>query len=300
MARKLMSNIYDCTFKTIVLDSKLKKFICTIIHEITHIPMRELLNGVFINSTITINHISDKRRVSDIILKTAKHIINIEANKDYYPGLFIKNNSYYQSILSNLYETSEDYLKVLTAIQINIDNFSLSNVYPCKKISKYVLKEETDNTEFIENDVIKYYVDLVTLEKISRENQFNNLSILDKYLLIFKLRKLSEIKKLVGDDKTMKKVVEKIENMNKDKKLIGVYDKEKQDRMILNTRLTGARMEGYAKGEKSGYVKGEKSGYEMGLLESAKNLLKNNIDIDIISKVTGLSKKKIKSLDIRS
>ncbi|MBQ9181041.1 MAG: hypothetical protein IJ134_00135, partial [Bacilli bacterium] len=86
MARKLMSNIYDCTFKTIVLDSKLKKFICTIIHEITHIPMRELLNGVFINSTITINHISDKRRVSDIILKTAKHIINIEANKDYYPG----------------------------------------------------------------------------------------------------------------------------------------------------------------------------------------------------------------------
>ena len=294
MAKKLMSNIYDCTFKTIVLDSKLKKFICTIIHEITHIPMHELLNGVFINSTITINHISDKRRVSDIILKTAKHIINIEANKDYYPGLFIKNNSYYQSILSNLYETSEDYLKVLTAIQINIDNFSLSNVYPCKKISKYVLKEETDNTEFIENDVIKYYVDLVTLEKISRQNKFNNLSKLDKYLLVFKLRNISKIKELAGDDEEMKKVVKKIMDMNSDEKLIGVYDKEKQDRMILNTRLTGARMEG----EKIGYQKGEKSGYTKGLFDTARNLLLQNIPIDVISKTTGLSKNKIKSLNI--
>ena len=51
----------------------------------------------------------------------------------------------------------------------------------------------------------------------------------------------------------MKKVVKKIMDMNSDEKLIGVYDKEKQDRMILNTRLTGARMEG----EKIGYQKGE-------------------------------------------
>ena len=294
MAKKLMSNIYDCTFKTIVLDPKLKKFICTIIHEITHIPMSELLNGVFINSTITINHIKDKRRVCDIILQTANYIINIEANKDYYPGLFIKNNSYYQSILSNMYEKSEDYLKVLTAIQINIDNFSLPNVYPCKKISKYVLKEEKDNTEFIENDVIKYYVDLVTLEKISRQNKFNNLSKLDKYLLVFKLRNISKIKELAGDDEEMKKVVKKIMDMNSDEKLIGVYDKEKQDRMILNTRLTGARMEG----EKIGYQKGEKSGYQKGLFDTARNLLLQNIPINVISKTTGLSKNKIKSLNI--
>ena len=54
-------------------------------------------------------------------------------------------------------------------------------------------------------------------------------------------------------------------DMNSDEKLIGVYDKEKQDRMILNTRLTGARMEG------------EKIGYQKGLFDTARNLLLQNI-----------------------
>ena len=106
---------------------------------------------------------------------------------------------------------------------------------------------------------------------------------------MLKVRNIKILKE-IGDDEDLKKVVKKIMDMNSDEKLIGVYDKEKQDRMILNTRLTGARMEGekigYQKGEKSGY----KTGYTKGLFDTARNLLLQNIPIDVISKTTCLYK----------
>ena len=290
--KNIRSNMRDCTFKSITLDYRVKDFMCSIINEITNIPMDELMDGKFLNTYIPINHVGDKVRVSDIILSTKNYVINLEANKSYYPGVFKKNNSYYQYLLSNMYKSGKNYNLAKTVIQINFDCFSIPYIYPRKKISEYILKEKKDNNEFIENDTEKYYVDLNTLERDARMKKFKDLTRLERYLLVFKLTDIDEIKNLVGDDEIMKKVVEKIEEMNYDEELIGAYVKEERDEMILNTRLEGARLDGI--------VEGERSGFEMGLLESAKNLLKNNIDVDIISKVTGLSKAKIKSLDISS
>ena len=292
---EIMNNMYDCTFKSIVLDEDLKDFICFIIHEITRIDYDELMSGEFSNTEFSIRQIDDKRRVCDVLLKTKNYIINIEANLEYYDGLFIKNNSYYQSILSALYKRGEDYLNTKKAIQINIDNFSLKDIYPKTSISKYVLKEEKYNNVFIENDAEKYYVDLVTLNRMCKKRKYKNLKKIEKYLLMLKVRNIKILKE-IGDDEVLKKVVSKIIEMNEDEELIGVYDKEVEDAKILKTRLEGARMEGIVEGEKIGYDLGEKSGYEMGMIKWAKSLLKNNINVNEISNLTGLSKTKIKSL----
>ena len=306
---EIMSNMYDCTFKSIVLDEDLKDYICFIINNLTGIDYDELMSGEFSNTEFIIRHLDDKRRVCDVILKTKNYIINIEANLEYYEGLFIKNNSYYQSILSTLYKRGEDYLNTKKAIQINIDDFSLKDVYPKTSISKYVLKESKYNNVFIENDTEKYYVDLVTLNRICKKRKYKNLKKIEKYLLMLKVRNLKILKE-IGDDEVLKKVVSKIVEMNEDEELIGVYDKEVEDAKILRTRLEGARMEGVIEGEKigydlgeksgykSGYTKGEKSGYTKGLFDTARNLIMKNINIDVISETTGLSINEIKSLDI--
>lgn len=299
MAKNIMNNMYDCTFKSIVLDDDLKEFICFIVHNITGIDYNELLGGDFSNTEFIIRYFDDKKRVSDVILKTDNYIINIEANLEYYNGLFIKNNSYYQSILTSLYKKGKDYLNVRKAVQININDFCLKDVYPRQKISKYVLKDIKYNNEFIENDTEKYYVDLVTLDRMCRKRKYKNLEKLEKYLLMFRIRDLNLLKE-IGDDEVLKKVVAKIEEINEDEELIGVYDKEVEDAKILRTRLEGARLDGIVEGEKIGYDLGERSGYEMGMIKWAKSLIKNNIDVNKISSLTGLSINKIKSLDINS
>ena len=277
---EIMNNMYDFTFKSITLDPNLKDFMCYILHAITRIDYNELIEGKFLNTYIPIKKKGDKVRVSDVILSTKNYIINIEANKDYYPGVFKKNNSYYQELLSRMYKQGQNYNLSKKVIQVNIDDFSIPRIKLKKAVSKYVLKELETNNKFIENDIEKYYIDLKYLEKISRKKDFKNLSRLDRYLLIFKLTDEEEIERLVEEDEIMKKIFRKIREMNEDEELIGAYVKEERDLMELNTRLSSA----------------EKTGYDKGIIETAKKLIKNNVDINTVSKVTGLSKSKINSL----
>ena len=53
---------------------------------------------------------------------------------------------------------------------------------------------------------------------------------------------------------------------------------------------------GMKQGEAKGEVRGEKRGVKRGILETAKNMLKNNIDVSIIQKCTGLSLNEVKRL----
>ena len=56
------------------------------------------------------------------------------------------------------------------------------------------------------------------------------------------------------------------------------------------------RDEGIRKGLKEGLEKGVKEGLEQSKNEIAKNMLKENMDISLISKLTGLSKEQINNL----
>ena len=54
------------------------------------------------------------------------------------------------------------------------------------------------------------------------------------------------------------------------------------------------------RGVEKGFEKGTKEGTQQGIknrnIEIAKNMIKENIDIDIISKITGLTKEEIEKL----
>ena len=77
-----------------------------------------------------------------------------------------------------------------------------------------------------------------------------------------------------------------IDDLNEDENIIGLYDKEQMDEWMHNIDLNEAQTEGLEQGLKNK------------ALEIAKNMLQMNMDIDIISKATGLSKKEIN--DIKS
>ena len=78
----------------------------------------------------------------------------------------------------------------------------------------------------------------------------------------------------------MEEAYETLENISSDEKIIGLYDAEKVEQKILNTRLKGAKQEGI----------------EQGIISVAKNLLSQNVDIDIIMKATALTKEEIEKL----
>ena len=96
-----------------------------------------------------------------------------------------------------------------------------------------------------------------------------------KYFLMLDLEP-KDLDVLCKGDKMMEKYKEKIEKLNEDPEFIEVVSKEKDAEMFHNTLIKeGATNEKY---------------------EIAKNLLDNNVSIDIFIKSTGLSKEEIEEL----
>ena len=94
----------------------------------------------------------------------------------------------------------------------------------------------------------------------------------------------------------MEEAYETLENISSDEKIIGLYDAEKVEQKILNTRLKGAKQEGIEEGIQQGIKQGIEQGFQRRNMEIAKNLLSQNVDIDVIMKATGLTKEEIEKL----
>ena len=84
--------------------------------------------------------------------------------------------------------------------------------------------------------------------------------------------------------------------MSKDEFILHEWEKDKFDELVKTNELESAINEGKAigfeDGEKSGIIKGTNKRN----IEIAKNMLKENIDIKTISKVTGLRVEDIQNI----
>jgi predicted transposase/invertase (TIGR01784 family) len=141
-----------------------------------------------------------------------------------------------------------------------------------------MMREET--TQEVENEYYKsYHIDLKNVDEIDyNKNEIN------KMLMIFKE---CNLEKLRGDE-IMDEALDELERISSDEKIIGLYDKEKVEKKILNTRLRYA--------EETGEKRGEKIGLEKGKKDIARKMLKGNMPIEDIIKFTGLTFEELQKL----
>ena len=94
----------------------------------------------------------------------------------------------------------------------------------------------------------------------------------------------------------MECVAKKISKLSKEEEMQGIYLKEEQEAFIRDQIRAYAMTDGYNDGMEKGLKEGHKEGALNKQKEIAKNLLKEGIDIKIISTSTGLSKGEIEKL----
>ena len=95
---------------------------------------------------------------------------------------------------------------------------------------------------------------------------------------------IKQNEKEIREDDIMDEAYEELERLSSDLGIIGLYDKEKVEQKIINTRLLDAER------------RGKKEGINERNIEIAKNMLNENIDILTIQRVTGLPKEQIEEL----
>ena len=111
---------------------------------------------------------------------------------------------------------------------------------------------------------------------------------------------VTDLENISKGNGVVKKYMEELVKVNEDADFLNFISVEKDNMMIENS----IRDEGIRKGLKEGLEKGLEQGIEQGLEqgteqsknEIAKNMLKENMDISLISKLTGLSNEQINKL----
>jgi len=292
---ELLLCTYDCMFKSVMLDPDNVDYLVGYINMITKLPIDIIKKNIKIeNIEHTIENKKDKKLKSDIIVSIGKLYINIEMNKDYYDGLFLKNSAYTHKISSSMYNVGDDFSSEFRIYQINFDNFTRFNGK--KEIYKFIMKEE-DTNEILDESYINYHVDLEYIYNTCYNKSVNKLSKFERYCLMLMADTKEFASKVSGDDKVMNKVRDKIEVLSEDEKMIGLYDAEKIAEKVKNTQIKSARNEGIKEGIEKGIKQGIEKGIEQEKINIVTNMLNKSLDINLISEVTGLSIEQIKNLN---
>lgn len=224
-----------------------------------------------------------KNKTLDVLVKSDNELLNIELNSGYYSSLHRRNAAYIFSKYSEETKTGENYLKMKDMIQINF-SCNLSKKYPLLGI--YKLTDSKTNIEFIDNlTIYEFNVDEIK-KTCYNENRkdYSFIAILNS--------DSEELEKICKGDNYMEKFKEEITKLNGDSSFTEFLSAEEDAKKVHSTLIGEAKEEGFELGVKQGVKQGE----NQGIIKTAKNMLKKDMNVNLISEITGLTKEQIENL----
>lgn len=197
----------------------------------------------------------------------------------------VERSTYYGTrLLSSQLESGQNYLKIRPSIVISIMNFNLL------KYEEYINSTITvfeKHREDEANKYLKYYY--IELPKFRKSKVDVNDKIVQWLYFIDSVNK-KRIGEVMEKNKNIRKANEELEYLSgnaAERRKAELREKYKKD-------ITSAREHGIDIGEQKGIEKG----IEKRNIEIVKSMLKEKIDISIISKVTNLSIEEIEKINI--
>ena len=211
-------------------------------------------------------------------------MINVEINNHPHSGVNERNLAY----LSNLYvrnvDMSNDYTKIKKCIQLNLT----SGKKDIDLRSEYALLKRNSKEEIIYSKNFIIYEISVDLALKSYYN--NDIEVINKYKPVImlaldreKLEKLS-----MGDERVME-YRKRVEKLNDDENFIQFMSAEEDQKKTENTLRNIVEEQSAELEEKSNELSNIKH-------DTAKKMKSENIDLETISRVTGLNIEEIQNL----
>ena len=305
---KVIPLIQDFILYEILTEPNLKEYVSYIVSKIMNMDYDYVLKEMtVISPRHRISNKRSKRMISDIVLRIGNNIINIEGNKKYYKGLLERNHIYYSKLISNSLSINDSYKNTLAVTQINFNNFAVNKSRLV--INEYLVMEKRNLD--IELELFKKFH--MNLDRIKKKCYNNNkkLTIFERYLAIMIIEEKSMLKKIAKGNRVLERVVERIMEINENyDEWVRVYDVVEENNRMWRTIVANKEEEAMEKEKKA--VEKEKQKAEKrfqrvenklhkaenNTIQIVKNLLKQNLDINLISEVTGMPVSKIKDLKI--
>lgn len=282
---RLIPTMFDPVFKSLFQNKNFRKTLSYFLSKLTKYSENYIYEHLtFLNPEIPIENYAEKKKIADLIIKIDEDLINIEANRNNNKSIILKNNSYHHKLAYEKNHAGQD-LNDGDVLQININskkrfqNILLSNDYKMRN---------KDGTSTDEDNFKRLHINIEFASQKYYTKGKETMTKFEKIAAMLNITSLKDLKDISKGDEDLMAMEKIISDLNEDKYTIGLYDKAKMDAWMNKID----REEAIAKGEKRGEKRGEKAG----ILSVARNMLKANMNIDEIAKLTGLHQNEITKL----
>ena len=270
---------YDRAFKEIMLKESNKDILKKLLE---HILKEEIEEITILPTERNNGNLKIKRKTLDALLKTKNERIGIELNSNIESYVHPKNMAYISDMYASNILVGETYNEDTLILQINL-TFGLGK--KDKESYRHYYVQDKTGKKFVENFKI-IEVNMDSYMDLWYNKDTNGIEE-NKILVMLGLGR-DELKELSHNDKVVSKYMNELNKLNEDTMFREYMTKEEDERKIYNTRMMEA--------EKKGLARGLTKGVRQRNIEIAKNMLNKNMDINVISEITGLSKKEIEKL----
>ena len=284
--------VSDTMFHVMLNNSSRKQYSAYLIALVLNLDYEKVYDSlIFVNNKLDREKYKDSGKTVDFVCRLNGKIIGIELNNNSSKASLERNISYAADLYKSKMVSGKEY-DYETVIQININNFTFEGNSKIKE--EYSLRNEEGEKLTEKLKFIHIYLPNIRKKCYNKEK----LNVLERLLLAFNEEEnLSDITK---GDRIMEEYVKESIKASMDEEVIGLYDKELHLEKLRLSELKEAREKGIEQGIEKGIEQGIEKGIEQGIeeekLEIAKELLNNNVQVDIIMKSTGLTKEEINNL----
>ena len=270
----VFTNIFNNEQNIPILESFLSSYF--------EIPIEKIKGNVKLkNRNLTLKHKRARYKQLDLVLKLNKNIINIELNNNYSEGIKERNIVFICDIHASQLKISDNKYQIINStVQINLNN--VASKKPLKE--SYYLKNEKG--QILSK---KIRIDEINLKKGRKMCYTNSETKLARWCMVLTSKNKKEFEKALGDDLMEKNVrdilISEVDKYSIDEESYGIYSNYSREELERNTLIADAKKDGIEIGKKDGIEKGKKDGTK----SVAKNMLDEKLDINLISRITGLS-----------
>lgn len=265
----------DTMFKTMFFNQNRIKYSCKLFSYFLEVSYEELLKNLkLVKNELDKERKSTKGERCDYVALVNNTYLNIEVNNNSNENIMYRNVEYAHKLYASKIKigtrienkAENNYMSV---IQFNLNNFSFQE--NDKIVDIYTLQNKEGIT--LNNKIIIIQIYVLNLRKKCYNKDMKQLSELERYLLTMIEPNLIKAGKIAKGFDIMEEYIDESERVITDTNFGESYDKE----WAL----------------KDEYLR---EGKEQRNIEIAKNMLGKEIDIALISEVTGLSVSEIESL----
>ena len=272
----------DIVFKRIFAHKGNEEFLKQFLSALLKLEIQEIeiLHDLHLEKDVE----DDKLGIIDVrAIINENKIINIEVQMKDRKNIIPRSTYYGAKLISNELVATEKYQNLKPVIVICILNYKC---FPYKEYINETVTVLNEHRDHIINEYMKYYY--VELPKF-RKSTLDYEDITSQWLTFIDSENSERMGEIMKRNDTVKKAQEELEYLEGDEAFKRIVElREKYEKDMSSSEYYGMQL-----GKEQGRKEGRKEGIVEEKARTAKELLKEKVAIEIISKCTGLDKEYI-------